>query len=106
MQKLKLTLRIASFVYSKSQTKTILQQKISEINRFIYLPLRNKSKSNHLYHNHNYIIIIKVYTTLTLIIFYRYHMYCLKPPLKEMPEGSWSCAVCIEFFHKGKDPNA
>jgi len=29
-----------------------------------------------------------------------YHMYCLVPPLKEPPEGSWSCKVCIELFHK------
>ena len=31
-------------------------------------------------------------------------MYCLKPPLKKMPEGNWSCAVCIELFHKGEKP--
>jgi zinc finger protein ubi-d4 len=29
-----------------------------------------------------------------------YHMYCLKPPIKEPPEGSWSCSLCIETFHK------
>lgn len=29
-----------------------------------------------------------------------YHMYCLKPPIKEPPEGSWSCNLCIERFHK------
>lgn len=23
-----------------------------------------------------------------------YHMYCLKPPMKEAPEGSWSCGMC------------
>ncbi|XP_003746731.1 zinc finger protein DPF3 [Galendromus occidentalis] len=23
-----------------------------------------------------------------------YHMYCLSPPLKEPPEGSWSCHLC------------
>jgi zinc finger protein ubi-d4 len=23
-----------------------------------------------------------------------YHMYCLKPPMKEAPEGSWSCKMC------------
>merc|ERR1711936_52924 len=31
-----------------------------------------------------------------------YHMYCLKPPLTEPPEGSWSCHLCIEEFHGGK----
>uniref|UniRef100_T1J0T8 Uncharacterized protein n=1 Tax=Strigamia maritima TaxID=126957 RepID=T1J0T8_STRMM len=29
-----------------------------------------------------------------------YHMYCLSPPLSEPPEGSWSCHLCIEEFHK------
>ena len=29
-----------------------------------------------------------------------YHMYCLKPPIKEPPEGSWSCSLCIETFHR------
>lgn len=29
-----------------------------------------------------------------------YHMYCLDPPIKEPPEGSWSCKLCIERFHK------
>jgi len=29
-----------------------------------------------------------------------YHMYCLSPPLKEPPEGSWSCHLCMEIFHK------
>ncbi|CAH0717755.1 unnamed protein product, partial [Brenthis ino] len=28
-----------------------------------------------------------------------YHMYCLAPPLETPPEGSWSCALCIEEFH-------
>jgi len=28
-----------------------------------------------------------------------YHMYCLVPPIKEPPEGSWSCKLCIERFH-------
>ncbi|XP_014672957.1 PREDICTED: zinc finger protein ubi-d4-like [Priapulus caudatus] len=27
-----------------------------------------------------------------------YHMYCLKPPLTEPPEGSWSCHLCIQEF--------
>ena len=26
--------------------------------------------------------------------------YCLKPPIKEPPEGSWSCGLCVERFHK------
>jgi len=34
-----------------------------------------------------------------------YHMYCLKPPIKEPPEGSWSCGLCITNFHKGSKPN-
>jgi len=29
-----------------------------------------------------------------------YHMYCLVPPIKEPPEGNWSCNLCIELFHK------
>ncbi|XP_025836788.1 zinc finger protein ubi-d4 B-like [Agrilus planipennis] len=29
-----------------------------------------------------------------------YHMYCLSPPLTTPPEGSWSCHLCIEHFHK------
>merc|ERR1712241_931079 len=29
-----------------------------------------------------------------------YHMYCLVPPIKEAPEGNWSCKVCIERFHQ------
>ncbi|XP_076448356.1 zinc finger protein ubi-d4 A-like [Babylonia areolata] len=33
-----------------------------------------------------------------------YHMYCLKPPLTEPPEGNWSCHLCIEEFHGGKKP--
>ncbi|KAI8432660.1 hypothetical protein MSG28_013633 [Choristoneura fumiferana] len=28
-----------------------------------------------------------------------YHMYCLVPPLETPPEGSWSCALCIQQFH-------
>jgi len=31
-----------------------------------------------------------------------YHMYCLVPPMKEAPEGSWSCRICIETFHTKK----
>ena len=30
-----------------------------------------------------------------------YHMYCLVPPIKEPPEGSWSCKLCIKRFHSG-----
>ncbi|XP_022904116.1 zinc finger protein ubi-d4 isoform X2 [Onthophagus taurus] len=29
-----------------------------------------------------------------------YHMYCLSPPLTTPPEGSWSCKLCIDEFHK------
>ncbi|CAG4938908.1 unnamed protein product [Colias eurytheme] len=29
-----------------------------------------------------------------------YHMYCLAPPLDTPPEGSWSCALCIQEFHR------
>ncbi|XP_036331669.1 zinc finger protein ubi-d4 A isoform X2 [Rhagoletis pomonella] len=29
-----------------------------------------------------------------------YHMYCLSPPLITPPEGSWSCKLCMEEFHK------
>lgn len=29
-----------------------------------------------------------------------YHMYCLSPPLILPPEGSWSCNICHEEFHK------
>lgn len=29
-----------------------------------------------------------------------YHMYCLVPPIKEPPEGSWSCKLCLERFHR------
>ncbi|PAA86393.1 hypothetical protein BOX15_Mlig034237g1 [Macrostomum lignano] len=25
-----------------------------------------------------------------------YHMFCLKPPLTEPPEGNWSCSLCVE----------
>ncbi|KAH8309997.1 zinc finger protein ubi-d4 B isoform X1 [Drosophila kikkawai] len=31
-----------------------------------------------------------------------YHMYCLSPPLITPPEGSWSCKLCVEEFHKNK----
>jgi len=29
-----------------------------------------------------------------------YHMYCLVPPMKVAPEGSWACNICVERFHK------
>ncbi|XP_056633088.1 zinc finger protein ubi-d4-like [Diorhabda sublineata] len=29
-----------------------------------------------------------------------YHMYCLSPALVNPPEGSWSCKLCIDQFHK------
>ncbi|XP_027194249.2 double PHD fingers d4 [Dermatophagoides pteronyssinus] len=35
-----------------------------------------------------------------------YHMYCLKPPLTEPPEGSWSCQICIEEYHMPKSTTA
>lgn len=28
-----------------------------------------------------------------------YHTYCLKPPLTEPPEGSWSCPACLIEYH-------
>jgi len=31
-----------------------------------------------------------------------YHMYCLVPPMKVAPEGSWSCNICVERFHTAK----
>ncbi|KAI6239032.1 hypothetical protein M3Y99_00605000 [Aphelenchoides fujianensis] len=31
-----------------------------------------------------------------------FHLYCLKPPLKEAPEGKWSCHLCQKEF----GPNA
>uniref|UniRef100_Q6DJ77 D4, zinc and double PHD fingers family 2 n=1 Tax=Xenopus tropicalis TaxID=8364 RepID=Q6DJ77_XENTR len=34
-----------------------------------------------------------------------YHMYCLKPPLSEPPEGSWSCHLCIVEFYDGRKPD-
>ncbi|XP_066533505.1 zinc finger protein DPF3 isoform X3 [Hoplias malabaricus] len=27
-----------------------------------------------------------------------YHMYCLKPPMTEPPEGSWSCHLCLDLL--------
>lgn len=32
-----------------------------------------------------------------------YHMYCLKPPLENPPEGHWSCSLCIKEYHSGKN---
>jgi len=29
-----------------------------------------------------------------------YHTYCLKPPLLELPEGSWSCRLCLIEYHQ------
>ena len=31
-----------------------------------------------------------------------YHIYCLEPPLKEIPEGSWMCDHCIRFLERTK----
>ncbi|XP_068217071.1 zinc finger protein ubi-d4 B-like isoform X2 [Palaemon carinicauda] len=28
-----------------------------------------------------------------------YHLYCLRPPLMEPPEGEWSCDLCLQQFH-------
>lgn len=28
-----------------------------------------------------------------------YHTYCLSPPLIELPEGSWSCHLCLIDYH-------
>ncbi|XP_023327298.1 zinc finger protein ubi-d4 [Eurytemora carolleeae] len=28
-----------------------------------------------------------------------FHMYCLVPPMKIAPEGSWSCHICMDIFH-------
>ncbi|XP_066977759.1 zinc finger protein ubi-d4 B-like isoform X11 [Macrobrachium rosenbergii] len=28
-----------------------------------------------------------------------YHLYCLRPPLQEPPEGEWSCDLCLQQFH-------
>ncbi len=33
-------------------------------------------------------------------------MYCLKPPLHEPPEGSWSCHLCIIEYHTPKNSNS
>ncbi|XP_072573640.1 zinc finger protein ubi-d4-like isoform X4 [Paramormyrops kingsleyae] len=27
-----------------------------------------------------------------------YHMYCLRPPMSEPPEGSWSCHLCLDLL--------
>uniref|UniRef100_A0A8C7IIF1 Double PHD fingers 2 n=1 Tax=Oncorhynchus kisutch TaxID=8019 RepID=A0A8C7IIF1_ONCKI len=27
-----------------------------------------------------------------------YHMYCLRPPMAEPPEGSWSCHLCLDLL--------
>ncbi|KAM9703909.1 zinc finger protein DPF3 isoform 2-T2 [Menidia menidia] len=27
-----------------------------------------------------------------------YHMYCLKPPMTQPPEGSWSCHLCLDLL--------
>lgn len=32
-----------------------------------------------------------------------YHMYCLMPALEQPPEGSWSCKLCTDQFHTGKN---
>ncbi|VEL23350.1 unnamed protein product [Protopolystoma xenopodis] len=34
-----------------------------------------------------------------------YHMYCLKPPLSEPPEGSWSCQLCVDCYQSNAASN-
>nr|CDS28775.1 Zinc finger PHD finger [Hymenolepis microstoma] len=34
-----------------------------------------------------------------------YHMFCLRPPLTQPPEGSWSCALCLERFKEAAASN-
>ena len=31
-----------------------------------------------------------------------YHTYCLTPPLKELPEGHWSCKLCLVEYYGDK----
>ena len=31
-----------------------------------------------------------------------FHIYCLKPPLKEIPEGSWMCPRCIRWLERSR----
>ena len=48
--------------------------------------------------NYANIYILNQYPTLDIhTLLFR---YCLKPPIKEPPEGSWSCGLCVERFHK------
>jgi len=36
-----------------------------------------------------------------------FHLYCLKPPLKDPPDGKWSCHLCqSEFGDKASLPSA
>ncbi|VDL60629.1 unnamed protein product [Hymenolepis diminuta] len=34
-----------------------------------------------------------------------YHMFCLRPPLTQPPEGSWSCTLCLERFKEAAASN-
>lgn len=43
-----------------------------------------------------------MHTNKLFMLLYRYHMYCLSPPLTSPPEGLWSCNICNKEFHSGK----
>jgi SNF2 family DNA or RNA helicase len=34
-----------------------------------------------------------------------FHIYCLRPKLEEVPEGSWMCTRCVRFFQKCEKSN-
>jgi len=34
-----------------------------------------------------------------------YHTFCLRPPLKELPEGDWLCDTCLNLIAKSKKEN-
>ncbi|KAM7540325.1 hypothetical protein Aperf_G00000024816 [Anoplocephala perfoliata] len=34
-----------------------------------------------------------------------YHMFCLRPPLTQPPEGSWSCRLCLDRFKEAAASN-
>lgn len=46
--------------------------------------------------------LFKFFRKTYLKSFLGFHMYCLVPPLKNAPEGSWECKSCIETFYKNK----
>lgn len=37
----------------------------------------------------------------TLTSFLAYHLYCLHPPLDQIPDGDWFCPKCIQEAHPG-----